>query len=134
MEVAGLPIPTLAGLRVLVVEDDYFVASECASALRDHGARVLGPVPDMYRARATLSDAPADCVLLDVNLKGEMVFDLARELMGQGIPLVFTTGYDTSFLPPMLRDSPCLQKPVDTQELVSSVRRAVAAGMAGAGA
>jgi DNA-binding response OmpR family regulator len=125
MEHAGLPTHTLAGLRVLVVEDDYFVASECANALREHGARVLGPVPDMSRARATLSASAPDCVLLDVNLKGEMVFELARELKGQGMPLVFTTGYDTSFLPPVLRDSPCLQKPVDELELVASVRRAV---------
>jgi DNA-binding response OmpR family regulator len=132
---AGIQNDSLSGIRILIVEDDYFVASECANALRNHGARVLGPVPDMPRARVALSEGAADCVLLDVNLKGEMVFELARELQNRGIPMIFTTGYDTSFLPASLRESPCLQKPVDTRELVSSVRRAVEGrGRAGEGA
>ena len=113
----------LAGMTVLVVEDDYFVASECVDLLREQGARVVGPVPDMGRARAMLAESRVDCVLLDINLKGEMVFQLARELASQGVPMVFTTGYDSSILPQDLRDRPCLQKPVDGRELVKLVRR-----------
>lgn len=112
----------LGGLCVLVVEDDYFVANESANLLRDHGARVLGPVPDMDRARSLLSEEQPDCVLLDVNLKGELVYALAEDLLHRGIPAVFTTGYDTSFLPPALQGMPCLQKPVETRELVRVVR------------
>jgi 3-oxoacyl-[acyl-carrier protein] reductase len=55
---------------VLVVEDDYFVAKEMAAVLREHGATVLGPVPDVRRGRALLSQEEPDCALLDVNLKG----------------------------------------------------------------
>ena len=36
----------LAGQRVLVVEDEYFVADDLARALSELGADVLGPVPD----------------------------------------------------------------------------------------
>jgi CheY-like chemotaxis protein len=113
---------SLAGLSVLVVEDDYFVADESATILRNHGARVLGPVPDMDRARGLLSEEKPDCVLLDVNLKGEFVYALAEDLMHRGIPAVFTTGYDASFLPPALQGMPCLQKPVETRELIRVVR------------
>jgi DNA-binding response OmpR family regulator len=112
----------LGDVCVLVVEDDYFVANESASVLRDHGARVLGPVPDMDRARGLLAEEQPDCVLLDVNLKGELVYPLAEDLLHRGIPAVFTTGYDTSFLPPTLQGMPCLQKPVETRELVRVVR------------
>ena len=112
----------LVGLCVLVVEDDYFVANESASVLRDHGARVLGPVPDMDRARGLLSEEKPDCVLLDVNLKGELVYPLAEDLLHRGIPAVFTTGYDASFLPPALRGMPCLQKPVEPRELIRVVK------------
>ena len=52
----------LTGLSVLVVEDEYFVASDCARALRDHGARILGPVPDMQRARELLAGDSPDVV------------------------------------------------------------------------
>lgn len=113
---------SLRGFSILVVEDDYFVAKEMAAVLRDHGAQVLGPVPDTSRGRALLTKSRPDCALLDVNLKGQFVFELAEELQGRGIPSIFTTGYDSSFLPQRLRDTPCLQKPVDTYELVRLIR------------
>ncbi|HUQ09924.1 MAG TPA: response regulator [Steroidobacteraceae bacterium] len=123
MESPSSPDGHLAGLTVLVVDDDYFVANECASVLRENGAKVLGPVPDMMHARAALAETAADCVLLDINLKGQMVFELAQELLAQGVPTVFTTGYDSSILPQTLSDTPCLQKPVERRALVSVVRR-----------
>src|SRR5262245_34301843 len=85
---------TLAGLRVLIVEDDYFVANECASLLREQGADVLGPVPDASRGREIIAEETPDCVLLDVNLKGDFAFELASELLDLHIPIIFTTGYD----------------------------------------
>jgi DNA-binding response OmpR family regulator len=114
---------SLVGLKILVVEDDYIVANECGAVLRKYGAQVLGPVPDIPRARASLFVEVPDCILLDINLKGEMAFDLARELVVRGIPLIFTTGYDSSVLPPSLRGRPLLQKPVETRELIRVVRR-----------
>jgi DNA-binding response OmpR family regulator len=112
----------LAGLRLLVVEDDYLVAKEIAIVLQEHGASVLGPVPDVVRARALLAPGVPDCALLDINLKGQMVFELAEELVERGVPLVFTTGYDASFLPVHLQVMPCLRKPIDPRELVRRVR------------
>ena len=116
----------LAGLTLLVVEDDYLVAKEVASVLQEHGANVLGPVPDAARARALVGPGVPDCALLDINLKGQMVFDLADELVERGVPLVFTTGYDASFLPVHLRLMPCLRKPIDPRELVRRVREKAA--------
>jgi DNA-binding response OmpR family regulator len=114
---------SLIGLRILVVEDDYIVATECDSVLREHGARVLGPVPDVARARATLFLELPDCMLLDINLKGEMAFDLAREAAARGIPTIFTTGYDRAVLPSAMRARPLLQKPVETRQLIHCVWR-----------
>jgi len=112
----------LTGLSVLVVEDEYFVASDSARVLRDHGARILGPVPDLQRAREVLAGENPDVVLLDVNLKGEMVYALAEELQRHGVPMIFATGYDSSFLPAALRGTPCLQKPIESHELVRAVK------------
>ncbi|HEX6398810.1 MAG TPA: response regulator [Steroidobacteraceae bacterium] len=112
----------LTGLSVLVVEDEYFVANDSARALRDHGARILGPVPDVQRARELLAGESPDVVLLDVNLKGEMVYPLAEELLRYGVPMIFATGYDASYLPATLRGTPCLQKPIESHELVRAVK------------
>ena len=119
----------LTGLNILVVEDDYLVASELASMLRDYGAQVIGPVPDSARARRAVLDDSPDCVLLDVNLKGQLTFDLAKEVREQGVPLIFTTGYDTSFIPDALRAVPCLQKPIEVHDLVERVRQQALLGV-----
>ena len=79
--------------------------SQSAGGVHDcpHGAltaRVLGPVPDMARARSILAAERPDCALLDVNLKGQFVFELAEELRARGVPAIFATGYDVSVLPP----------------------------------
>ena len=114
---------SLAGLSVLVVEDDYLLAKEVASILREHGAVVLGPVPDVARGRALLSESRPDCALLDINLKGQFVYELAEELIKLGVPPIFTTGYDSSFLPRQLIGRACLQKPIDMRNLVLSIRK-----------
>ena len=119
---------SLAGTRILIVEDDYFIANEIATVLRDHGAQVLGPVPDAARSRELTTNALPHCVLLDINLKGQLAFELAEEYIGRGVPAIFTTGYDSSFLPPSLQGVPCLQKPVETHDLIRAVRNAVDGG------
>jgi DNA-binding response OmpR family regulator len=108
----------LAGYQVLVVEDDYLIAQETAASLRERGAEVLGPVPDARRARSLAEQHKIHCALLDVNLKGELVFELAHDLIARGIRPIFATGYGPSFLPTDLRQQACLQKPVDTEDLI----------------
>jgi len=118
---------SLVGVSVLVVEDDYLLAKEVASTLREHGAVVLGPVPDVARGRALLTESRPDCALLDINLKGQFVYELAEELISLGVPAIFTTGYDSSFQPQQLTGRACLQKPIDMRNLVLSIRRETAA-------
>lgn len=113
----------LAGLRLLVVEDDYLVAADLCSALQRHGAAILGPVPNARRGREVLQQQRPDCALLDINLNGNLVFELAGEFQNQGIGTIFTTGYDAAFLPDAFRDAPCLQKPVNLKALVQLISR-----------
>jgi len=117
---------SLTGFRVLVVEDDYLIANEIVTTLREHGATVMGPVADVSRSRALLTDSMPDCALLDVNLKGQLVFELAEELVHRGVPPIFTTGYDCSFLPNRFSGWPCLLKPIDMRRLVRSIREQTA--------
>jgi DNA-binding response OmpR family regulator len=112
----------LAGYRVLVVEDDYFVAQDLCSILRTRGATVVGPARSVSVGRELANAHRPDCALLDINLHGEYAFELAEELQTRGVRTVFTTGYDTSFIPPRLRHTACLQKPVDTNALVQTIR------------
>jgi DNA-binding response OmpR family regulator len=114
----------LQGYRVLVVEDDYFVAVELCSTLRARGATVLGPAPTIAAGRNIASEQRPNCALLDVNLHGELAFDFAAELEARGVHTIFTSGYDPEFIPPQLRHTSYLQKPIDDHSLVRSIRKA----------
>jgi response regulator RpfG family c-di-GMP phosphodiesterase len=111
----------LAGRSVLVVEDRYLIASEMADAIRDMGARVVGPSRNVAGAQDMVDREPVDSALLDVNLDGELVFPLAEALTERGVPFIFLTGYDEDILPPPWRDRPRLAKPVDRRALCEAL-------------
>src|SRR3712207_3309616 len=97
---------TLAGRRVMVVEDEFFLADDLAQALEKLGAEVVGPVPSKDKALAFLGAEPLDAAVLDINLKGEAVFPVADALRQQGVPFVFATGYDEASVPSSYQDVP----------------------------
>ena len=111
---------TLAGRRVLVVEDEYLLADDMAQALRKLGAEVVGPVPSTDKALALLSsDEPIDGAVLDINLRGQPAFPVADLLRERGVPFVFATGYDQATVPPAYDNVPRWEKPFNMQDLVS---------------
>ena len=46
----------LKGCRVLVVEDEYFIASDLENAFREHGAAVIGPIAELSEAMKLVDD------------------------------------------------------------------------------
>ena len=118
----------LAYRRVLIVEDEYFLADDMAQALQKLGAQVIGPVPTPDKALALLTDKPVDAAILDINLKGRMVFPVADALREQGIPFVFATGYDAAAVPETYKDVPRWEKPFDPAALASALPSLVARG------
>ena len=98
-------------LRVLIVEDEYYLAADLAEALQARGARIVGPVGTFDEALAAVAADEIDMALLDMNLRGEMSFAVAERLAEAGIPFVIATGYSTESLPESLRDRPRVEKP-----------------------
>ena len=118
----------LAGRRVLVIEDEYFLADDIAQALTRLGARVIGPYSNLAEATGAVDrDIAIDAAIMDVNLRDEMVFPLARRLRAREVPLVFTTGYDRSSIAPEFHDVQLWGKPLDIKAMtrgLSSLLRA----------
>ena len=107
----------LHGQRVLVVEDRYLIASDVAEQIRRLGGRVVGPAPNLEKARRALAQDGADLAILDINLDGGDVYPLAAELEETGVPFLFLTGYDVDVLPPKWRVHLRLAKPINVAEL-----------------
>lgn len=104
----------LSGRSVLVVEDEYFLADDIVRELTGLGARILGPFGELKEASDVVNgEAAIDAAVVDINLRSEMVFPLARVLRARNIPFVFTSGYDSSSIAPEFRDVRLWGKPLD---------------------
>lgn len=114
--------PDLTGRKILVVEDDYFLAADTAAALRGAGAEVLGPCPTEARVHDLLEDETPTHAVLDLNLGGGgPQFGIAHLLKARGVPFVFLMGYDPNVIPPDLADVVRLQKPLPFRAIVEAV-------------
>ena len=117
---------SLARCRILVVEDEYFIADDMAKALEKLGAEVVGPAADQEKALALLSSAELiDAAVLDINLRGATVFPIADILIEQGVPFVFATGYAPASVPPVYAGIPRWEKPFNPGDLVRSLPKLV---------
>jgi CheY-like chemotaxis protein len=100
--------------RVLVVEDESLVAMMLADMLSDLGCRVVGPFGVRAEAlRAVTEGAPLDLALLDVNLGGDSVYDIAEVLKRRKVPYAFVSGYGAASIDSRHADAPVLAKPIE---------------------
>ena len=95
----------LADLRILVVEDEVLIALEIEERLKGLGCEIVGPVGRLDRALELARSTALDGALLDVNVKGGLVYPVAEELLTREVPVVFSTGYALDTLPPVFRVS-----------------------------
>ena len=104
----------LKGRRVLVIEDEYFLAADMARELRALGAQVVGPVADVGEAaNIAENDIALDGAIVDINLHTEMIFPVARTLRLRQVPFVFATGYGMTAIEPEFHDVLLWEKPFD---------------------
>ncbi|WP_395396263.1 response regulator (plasmid) [Novosphingobium sp. BL-8A] len=111
--------------RLLVVEDEYIIATELAAALEEEGFTVVGPAATVARGHALLQDSRMDGAILDINVRGESIFPLADELARDDVPFLFFTGYDARVIPDRFADVPCCQKPFAPVSLIGIVEKRI---------
>lgn len=113
----------LAGQRVLVVEDNYILATALAECLENAGAEVIGPCPSVATTLALLENAGrVDAAVLDVRLECETSEPIAARVREDGIPVLLMTGFDEGMLPASLQGLPRCTKPFDTRTLVDALQ------------
>ena len=114
--------------RVLVVEDEYYLADDLRRELESAGAVIVGPVGSVARALAVLDgDEAPHAAVLDVNLRDEPVWPVAEALEARGIGFVFATGYGEDILPARFKTATFFHKPVDPIALCEALRKPVQA-------
>jgi CheY-like chemotaxis protein len=108
--------------RILVVEDEYFIADDIARSLRLLGAEAIGPAADTRTAMALIEQpGKIDAAILDINLGGVEVYPVARALKNRGILFCFATGYSRTSIDPEFRDVLRWEKPYNTLAMVRDI-------------
>jgi DNA-binding response OmpR family regulator len=110
---------SLEGIRVLLVEDEYLVASLIEEILEIAGCIVTGPIPRLAQAVDAADRETCDAAVLDVNLAGERIYPVADILSRRNIPFVFVTGYGV--LPGEYANRPRLCKPFKMADLLDTL-------------
>src|SRR3954471_20160153 len=116
---ASAPQFPLRDLRILVAEDEYLLAEDVARMLERQGAKIVGPVSTVTDSRRLARHAALDGAVLDVNLRGDMIWSVADFLLGRRAPVVFMSGYGATCCPEQYRHVPWLSKPLLASELVN---------------
>jgi two-component sensor histidine kinase len=117
----------LSGKRVLVIEDEVLVVMDIESALHDAGMVVTGTAGTLDKAKQLVAAGNFDVVLLDGNLGGAPVDEVAAMLAQRQVPFAFATGYGREGVPQNFRDRPILAKPFGPEQLLAMMRRLLAA-------
>lgn len=115
-------LSVLAGRRVLLVEDEAFVAMDIQFALQDAGAQVVGPCASLSATIAAARDGGFDAAILDIDLGGNDVFPAADILRDADVPFVFHTGHgQRRELIEDYPDAPVCKKPVGSDRLLNAL-------------
>jgi DNA-binding NarL/FixJ family response regulator len=132
--VADLPEPGVAanaGPRILIVEDDFFVALDLEAGLINAGMTVVGPARTAEEAVALARAEKPSLAVMDIRLAStrdgiDAALDLYRDF---GIRSIFASAHaDATFRKRAEPASPLgwLQKPYTVDAVVNSVRQAIA--------
>ena len=113
----------LAGARILVVEDEPFIAIDLVLAIEDAGGKAVGPAATIREALELIETQPPDGAVLDVNLPDGHV-GAVIEALPRTASIVVHTGVG---LPAEIRqarpDIPVFSKPTPPVRLLSQLAR-----------
>jgi PAS domain S-box-containing protein len=113
--------PSLKGKRILLIEDEPLVSMDMESSLTAVGCEVIGPAGTIEDAKLLVEDADYDAALVDANLAGYPVDELATALTQKNCPFAFVTGYGREALPSGFREAVMLGKPFSQDQLLTVV-------------
>ena len=111
------PPKILSARRMMIVEDEALVAMALEEQLQGMGISVVAVCSNVADALKLIESDPPDAAVLDVNLKGQLVYPVADRLIEVDVPFVFVTGYGRESVDRRYSAIPILEKPVDGKAL-----------------
>lgn len=107
--------------RVLIVEDEIFVAMELESILDELGHEPIGIVPDLETADRFFEER-IDLALVDLNLRDGLTGpQIGKRLGEKGVTVVFVTANPRQLGGPVAGAIGVITKPTDSETVKASV-------------
>lgn len=106
------------GGRILIVEDDPFIAMDLAEQLQQRGFEVIGPHANVAAALTSFETSGCDAAVLDINLGSETSEAVAERLTASDVPFVVLSGYSATQRPTAYAGAPAFDKPLVIEHLV----------------
>jgi DNA-binding NtrC family response regulator len=118
----------LAGKRVLIIEDESLIGMVLTDYLTDAGCIPIGPAQNLERALALIREEMFDAALVDGNLAGRSVDEIAVALTQRRMPFAFVTGYGREALPIGFQDAMIVEKPFTQDQVIGALERLLSPG------
>jgi DNA-binding NtrC family response regulator len=118
----------LLGARVLIAEDEVFIALDLEAVFEDAGASVVGPCLTLKEALQCASNEMFQAAILDLRLGHDSTEPVALTLLDRGIPFLFYSGQT---IPQGLKAAAphcrLIEKPAPLDDLVRAVQELIVA-------
>ncbi|MDB5672737.1 MAG: response regulator [Alphaproteobacteria bacterium] len=112
---------------ILIVEDEPLISMMLEDFLDTLGHNVAGTCDSVSEALERVEQGGFDMAIIDVNLKGELIWPVADRLAAQGIPYVLATGGHIEPPPSAHANAPVLSKPYTIDAIEPVLKEAVGA-------
>lgn len=107
-------------MRILILEDDPFIALDLQAILEADGHEVVGIFDSLDEVYGHIEDK-FDYALLDVDVVGGKSFGVANALAERQIPFAFVSASSPGELPHSLRQAAFIPKPFEERAILESL-------------
>ena len=111
---------------ILIVEDEPLIAMMLEDFLDSLGHSISDSCDTVESALRAVEAGGFEIAILDVNLKGENVWPVAKRLREMNIPFVIATGGHVDPPPPEFNNAPVIEKPYTIDRVTPAIHAAFA--------
>jgi len=111
---------------LLIAEDEALIGIMLRDLFESRGylCTVTGTLTE---AQEAVRSQVFDAAVLDVKLRGQVIFPIAQALIASGVPCIFTTCHARSRLPAEFHSAMLFEKPFNNHDLMRAVSDAIGA-------
>ena len=108
-------------MAILIIEDEFLVAVDIRFHLQRAGFAEVEHASTEEAALRAIADRSWAAAVVDANLNGRGIDEIAAALKGKGVPFVVVTGYGRNGLPAVVDDVQVIEKPFNSKRLLDAV-------------